>query len=113
MTAFSPAGSGGAPLDVTVSQSGVVSPLVYNLPMTLAATEYSYAFPAGTKKFLVQGRFLGSLQVSYLPGDSGVTYLGLARGVHYSETDLDPTTNHTIYIQSGIAGQVLEILSWS
>lgn len=113
MASFTPTGgSGGLPVSVTVD--GVSSPLVVNISIPVAATEQSYTFPVGTKRFLLALRpgSPADLKLSYVSATSGSTYITVRRGNWYSESELDTTTPLTIYFQSTQAS-TLEVISWS
>lgn len=110
MSAFTPAGSGG--LIPTVSVSGATTPTVAELDLTLAATEYSYTVPTNAKQFLLKLRSPAVLQVSYVSGQSGTTYITVPRGCFYAESDLNLSGPVTIYMQSPSAAQVAEITLW-
>lgn len=111
MSYFTPAGSGGAPQNVTVN--GATTPLVVNVSILLAATEYSYVLPTDCKQFLIKLRNSGRLQVSYSAGQSGITYLTVPSQCFYAESDLALTAPTTIYFQSNLASQIAELQIWT
>lgn len=84
---------------------------LYNKTCVAAATEYSQALPANTKKLTVKARG-GAAQVCYTSGQSGTTYIYLADGQAMSE-DLLYLNGVTLYFQSPTAGAVVEIVAWS
>ena len=84
---------------------------LYNKTCTLAATEYSQALPANTKKFTAKARG-GAVQVCYTSGQSGTTYILLADGQAMSE-DLLYLNGMTLYFQSPMAGAIVEVVAWS
>lgn len=110
MSAITPSGSGGANSTTTVV--GATNPLVVNVAMPTAATEYSWTVPDGAKQFLIKGRILDEIQFSYMAGQSGTLYITIPRGCHYEESDVS-TTSKTLYLQSAQGGQVLEVLVWT
>lgn len=110
MAQFAP--SGPSPLS-TVTTLGPSNPLVANVSIALASTEYSYFIPAGSRRFLLKARGNTTIQLAFVSGDSGTTYLTIPAGTFYSEGDLSLTLGKTIYFQSTQAGQILEIVSWS
>lgn len=99
----------GGNLNVSISGSG--TPLIARISMPLAATEYSYTFPDGTKQFLIKLVNAQSLQVTYVSGDSSTNYLTVPRTCFYAESDLD-LTSKSIYFQCPVASQTVEILAW-
>lgn len=87
-------------------------PTIANVSMTSAATEYSYTFPADTKKFEIRIRSGSSLlQIAFISGQSGSTYITIPYGASYSENDAK-VGGATIYFQSPDATQVAEIKTW-
>lgn len=103
-----PSFTGVAPIDERVS-----APTVANVTLALAATEYSYAFPAGTKRFFAKNRENGSIQISYSVGTSGTNYATIDVGGYYTEENISPSVSLTLYFQSPSAAQLLEIISWA
>jgi hypothetical protein len=114
LSTFTPSGSAGAVTTVTgsVSVVGATNPTIANVSMPVAATEYSYALPADTKKFYIKLRDpLAEIKLSYTAGASGTTYVTVERGNWYGEEDLS-IGMVTLYFQSSVASQTLEIVSW-
>lgn len=112
MSAFTPAGSGGAPGPV-ITIEGATNPLISNVLLNIAATEVGILLPAGCKQFLIRLRdALSKLQISYESGASGTTYLTLSPGCFYSDSDLS-ITGITLYVQSPSASQVVELVTWT
>lgn len=108
MSAFTPAGSGGAP----TTPGGVSSPVVARVPLTAAITEYSYVLPDGCRQFQMKLDGPGQLQIAYVSGDSGTSYITVPRYCFYSESDLKLIGAVTLYFQSNLASQVAEIITW-
>lgn len=80
--------------------------------MTSAATEYSYTLPVGTTRFEIKLRDGGSLlQIAFVSGASGSTYITIPYGASYSETDAK-VGGRTLYFQSPDASMVAEIKTW-
>lgn len=79
--------------------------------MTSANTEYSYTFPAGTKKFSIKLRALNALlKVAFVSGESGSTYFTVPYGdILVMEAKVGGST---VYFQSPTASQVAEIQTW-
>lgn len=113
MSAFTPAGSGGLPPS-TVTLIVPTTATVANVPVPLATTEVSYALPAGTSRFMVKAReYLADIKLSYSSGTSGTVYITIPRGCNYSEAEVNTGTAHTLYFQTNVASQVVEIISWA
>lgn len=94
----------------TVEASSV--PKVYNVPVTLANTEYSQALSTGTKAFTIKLRDIGAkLQIAFVSTESGTTYVTIPSGAGYTADGLD--FGGTIYFQSNKPSQVVEILEWA
>lgn len=110
MSAFTPAGSSGS--TSTVILSGASVPQVANVSIGLANTEYSYALPTNTKKFLLKLRAGAVLQLSYAGGTSGTTFFTVPVFNSYQEENLS-VTGVTLYFQSPSPSQILEIISWT
>lgn len=110
MSAFTPSGSGGVP--ITTTSAGATSPVVAQVAMASAATEYSYVLPAGCRQFQLKLQSGATLQVAYVAGQSGTNYLTVPRYCFYAESDLLLTGTLTVYFQSPTGSQVLEILTW-
>ena len=84
---------------------------IANVSMTSATTEYSYTFPAGTKKFRIKLRALNALlQVSFASGASGSTFITVPYG---DDLVMEAKVGgSTIYFQSPSASQVAEVETW-
>lgn len=102
-------------LDVNVTNPPVTVsiPVINNVSMPLAATEYSFTIPAGTKRFTIKLRENAQLQVAYISGGSGSNYLLVPVGCEYSEQNLDLSSGLPLYFQANKNTQVLEIILWS
>ena len=98
----------GGKLDLTLSST----PTIINLAMPLAATEYSVTIPAGTRQFLIRTRSGIKLNLAYILGNSGTTYIEVPRNCFYAESDVSLQAAQDLYIQTAAASQVLEILIW-
>lgn len=111
MSYFTPAGSGGAVSNVIVE--GSTNPTVATVSMALAGTEYSYVLPTNCKQFMIKLRGSGTLQFSYVSGESGTTYMEIPRYCFYAESDLNLNAATTLYFQSSSASQVAELIVWT
>ena len=110
MAVFGPSGasssSAGTPTSVT-------NPSLSNIPIPLALTEYSFALPAGSKRFLIRSRNGGIIHLAFATGLLSTVYLTVPKGCNYQELDLAASSSVTLYFQSNIAGDIVEVVSWS
>lgn len=89
-----------------------LQPFITNIPMALAGTEYSFAFPANTFKFLMKVRNgTSKAQFAYVSSQSGTNYITLHGGSFYAEES--NMTGKTIYFQATKASQIMEMLYWT
>lgn len=87
-------------------------PTISNLTLTLAATEYSYAVPANTKKIYVKARGSNDLRFAFVSGDTATLFMTVPAGGGFS-VDAIYLRGQTIYIQCpGAAGEIAEILTF-
>lgn len=113
MASFTPAGSGGLPPS-SVSVLSPANPTIYNLSLVTGGTEYSYALPSNTVRFIVRLRGSNSsLRLAYGAGQTGTTYFTIPQGCSYSEADISPTAGLSLYLRASDSSQVAEILSWA
>ena len=98
--------------NITADSAGSGTPTVSVVSLATANTEYSFLLPSGCRQFLVKLRGAATLQVAYSMGDSGTTYFTVPRNCFYAESDLKIETAVTLYFQSPVASQELEILTW-
>jgi hypothetical protein len=99
-------------INVNISNiGGVATPKIENFITVLANTEYSYTFPANTKRFSLNARGNAKIQLSYVAGQSNIKFKTVFAGNLYEESSLTVATL-TIYFQTNKNGEILEILSW-
>lgn len=110
MSQFTPSGSSGTTTNVVVN--GATSPFVANVSIVSANTEYSYTFPTNTKKFHIKLRDGQRLQLAYISGDTGTTYVTLPAYNLYTEENIT-LTSVTLYFQSPVGSNVAEIIYWT
>jgi hypothetical protein len=96
-------------INVVASTGSLTSPTIYNSNITLANTEYSLTFPANTKQIMIKSR-KGTIQFSFISGQSGTNYITIPLGASYKEENLGASL--TIYFRSSKANDVLESISW-
>ena len=111
MTQFNSFSSGGS---TSVAISGVNTPSIQNVTITLAATEETITLPAGTRRFMIKTRTENAkMQISYVSGESGTQYLTLIPGAVYKEDGIDAAASVSLYVQSNKASTVVELVSWA
>lgn len=85
-------------------------PLIYNINMITANTEYSVSLPIGTNRFRLKIR---NNEAKYnIAYTSGGSTFSVPRGNIYEETGLDFTIPRTIYFKSDKDNLVMEIVAW-
>jgi hypothetical protein len=92
-------------------------PVIYNLTLDDANTEYFQELPAGLRKFSIQCRDTTvDIKLAFVEGESGTNFLTVLGNSAYNEdliySPLGFTT--TLYVQSeSTARPVVEIVAWS
>lgn len=108
--AINPDGS----INVVAATGGASNPLIQNISLLLADTEYTITIPSGTKKFAIRSRTgLPKMQLSYIAGQSSSNFITIYPGNIYTENDLLLQASINVYIQSSKASQIIEVVSWS
>jgi len=90
---------------------GVGTPTVANVTMASANTEYSYTFPDNTKRYTIQNRKNGLVKFCFTTGETGTKYISLFPGQVHDELNITKDSL-TIYFESPLPNQLLELLSW-
>ena len=86
---------------------------IENINVAVADSEFSYTFPAQTKKFAIKVRDgKADLRLSYGVGETTTKYVKIRRGNSHSVDAIDPEDPFTIYLQSSKTGVIVEIESW-
>ena len=99
-------------LDVNlVNNPTVNTPLVTNISYNVINAEDSHSFSTSTKRFMLRFRGHGTMNLAYVPGSTGTTFITLRPGTVYTEKDLD-ASSLTLYFRVNKTG-VVEILEWS
>ncbi len=105
-----------------MSQSEALIPEIFNLTLTDANTEYEQQLSKGTKHFTVQCRTAADMRVAFETGKVAtptVPYATIKSGTVYTAPQkvgwswtsaADPDA--TMYLASGSAGVVAEIIAW-
>jgi len=99
-----------AALIATVAVESVSSYQIDTLSMPLAATEYSYAFPTGTKTFGFRNRNSGVLKLKHMSGGAFFTFDPY---VTNWVNDIKSSATITVYFESPSALQTVELIFWS
>lgn len=97
-------------INVNLTQP-VLDPYIENISAILANTEYSFAFPFNTKKFLIKVRDgYAKMRIAFAPGDTSTDYIGISMGSFFNEEV--NVSNKTIYFQTNKTNQIIELLYW-
>lgn len=103
---------------ISSSLSGTVTVLrptiltLYNLSAPVAGTEYSQVLANGTKQFTIVNRGRSKIQWTTVSGESGTNYASIKPGATYSSPDVN-LTSVTIYLQTNVNTQTIEIMEWT
>jgi len=96
-----------------VSFGGTVrTPEIFNVPATVAGTEYTILIPSTAKRYEFRARGNAKLQYAFVSGDTNVKYLTLTAGNTKYEENLNLNGNMLIYFQSNKANETIEVLIW-
>lgn len=103
--------------------SAAHTPNIYNVTLVAANTEYSQAFPANTKKFLIHTQDESAFRLAFVTGKVAAPtapYLSILSGSRYFEdlvqldgTPTSPPAAFTIYFAGATAGKIIEIIAWT
>lgn len=102
-----------AELDDKVDKA--TTPVMYNVAITLANTEYPQALPADTKKFLIKTRDGTSFRLAFVTGKvagSVDPFTTVPASGIYWEDFIEPGSI-TLYFACAVAGKKAEIIAWS
>jgi len=98
---------------VNVDLVGSSTPTVSTVSLATAGTEYSFVLPINCREYRLKFRNSdATLQLSFVAGASGTTFLTVPRYCEYGDSDMKLTSTVTLYFQSNKNSQVLEILTW-
>ncbi|MGI2335742.1 MAG: hypothetical protein ACRKGH_03750 [Dehalogenimonas sp.] len=89
------------------------TPVIRNVEMTLADTEYSQALGSQVKRFEIKTRDGSAFRLAFQTGKVATPtnpYLTVPANSSYSEDGLNCAS--TIYFASGDAGKIIEIVTW-
>lgn len=91
------------------------TPVIYNVTMPNADTEYSQALPSNVKKFLIHTRDESEFRLAFVTGKVATPtapYFTIPASKAYYEDHINPASL-TLYFASASAGKVVEIIAWS
>ena len=102
-------------LDVNVLNlpSPAGTPVITNVSLPTASTQYSVTLPSTTKRFYIKLRGDAKMQIAFISGQTNTNYVTISPGSTYKEENLTLTGSLTIYLQTTKNSQVLEVLSWN
>ena len=86
------------------------NPTIYNKTVASKDVEESQTLNNGVKKFMIKCRGNANIKLSYIQNESDTTYITIPKGSVYNEEGLD--FSGTIYFQTDLDGQVVEIVEW-
>ncbi len=98
---------------ITGKLTGISTPVITTVAMPLANTQYSFTFPATTKKAFFQVEGNSKLQYSFTSGQTATNYISLHPGVGFEIEDLDLSGSLTLYFEASKAGDSLQVLYWT
>ena len=102
-------------LELPKKVNKATTPVIYNVTMTLADTEYSQALPANTKKYTIQTRDGTAFRMAFVTGKVAAPtepYLSIGTDGFHHEDLIEPASL-TLFFGCGEAAKVAEILAWS
>ncbi|MBA7700768.1 hypothetical protein ES703_109492 [subsurface metagenome] len=91
------------------------TPVIYNVTMTDADTEYSQVLPANTKKYTIQTRDGTAFRMAFVTGKVATPtepYLTIGTDGFHHEDLIEPASL-TLFFACGEAAKVAEIIAWS
>ena len=92
----------------------VASPIIYNLTLTNANTEYSQLLRSFSKMFLIQCRSIADMRLAFVATETATNYITIFSGSSYAFEVADGFVGEkTVYLRSASAGVVAEILTWA
>lgn len=82
--------------------------------LTTANTEYSYTFPADTKKLIMQMRSGEEWKMAFKTGDIALgNYFTVHQGIAKVEENLNLAATLPIYFSCPESGEVMEVEFWT
>lgn len=98
------------PIPVDTGATGTSSLLVTNKTIATPSTEVSHALQTNVKQLIIRSRAAADLQIAFISGQSGTTYITLRKGAVFSLDGVNLASS-TVYMQASIATtvEILEI----
>lgn len=93
----------------SLSTQQITDVKITNLTLTLANTEYSHSLVQSCKSIEIAARGNSKLKISFISGQSGVVYKTIPKNTSY-ELSIFNFSSKTLYIQSDISGDIVEIV---
>ena len=88
-----------------------LTPKVTNFIMVNSGFEYSHSFETNVQRFQIKTRGKSNLKFCFISGDTISNYISLpGKAVYFEDSILVQTL--TIYFQTDVSGDILEILEW-
>ena len=85
-------------------------PIVNNVRLILANTEYSFKLNDSVRRFTVRARQPVSFKMSFQEGQSNTHYLDIFSSEVWTEDEVYGTI--TLYLQSSTPDTTIEVLQW-
>ena len=97
------------PIPVTVvSGTGNTTPSIANIPCAVAGNEYSYALPAGCRKFVLKARKSSKIEFAYVTAATEVLTINSG----FSFVDENTYLSQTIYFKCSKTDEVVEVAAY-
>lgn len=87
------------------------NPLIYNIFVPVSNIETAQTLNLFTKTFLIRARGQSTMKVAFVAGDSALNYLTIPRGCNLFQDLVN--FSGTIYFQTTLDNEVVEILEWT
>jgi hypothetical protein len=84
---------------------------ITNVNAPTANTEVSLALSSGLKEITIRSRLISTVKIAFVSGESGTKYITLLPGATFSQGGLT-LTGATIYMQTDIASNTIEVLEF-
>lgn len=88
--------------------TGAPNPLITNLVLTTANTEYSHSLQTNLNQLIIKARGNSALKLAFVLGDSGSTYITIPSKACLNVSNIG-FSGATLYIQSSSNNEVAEI----
>jgi len=109
-------GPGGAVYVTDLPQNVLDNPIVYNVALALANTEYAQALPVGCRGFEFHCRTANDVRFAFETGRVAAPvapYMTLPSGLWYYNLEVRFDVVWTLYLASAVAAVVAEIIAWT